>query len=336
MSDVATVGIDLAKNVFAVHGVDGTGRVVLRRMVTRAKLLEFVARLPRCLIGMEACCGAHEWARRFLPFGHTVKLMSPSFVAPYRKGGKNDGNDAEAICEAVSRPNMRFVPIKSAEQQAILTLHRVRQGFVEERTATILRIRGLLGEFGIVLGQKPSRLRKEIGPVLDALPALARRTIDDLRSHLSALEARLVDYDQEIRHLAQLEERSRRLQTIPGVGPTTASAIVASIGSGHDFKNGRQFAAWLGLVPTQWSSGGKNRLGRITKRGDGYLRTLLVLGARAVLANGKPPIDRVSRWAHSLRLRMSYHKVCVAIAAKNARIIWALLARGGTYRAARA
>jgi transposase len=167
MSDVVAVGIDLAKNVFAVHGVDATGRVVLRRKVTRAKLLEFVAQLPRCLIGMEACCGAHEWARRFLPFGHTVKLMSPTFVAPYRKGGKNDGKDAEAICEAVSRPNMRFVPIKSAEQQAILTLHRVRRGFVEERTATILRIRGLLGEFGIVLGQKPSRLRNEIGPALD-------------------------------------------------------------------------------------------------------------------------------------------------------------------------
>ncbi len=333
MNDVVTVGIDLAKNVFAVHGVDATGRVVVRRIVTRAKLPELVARLPRCLIGMEACCGAHEWARRFLQFGHSVKLMSPVFVVPYRKGGKNDGNDAEAICEAVTRPNMRFVPIKSAEQQAILTRHRVRQGFVEERTATMLRIRGLMGEFGIVLGQKPSRLRNEIGLTLEALPTLARRTIDDLRNHLRVLEARLADYDQELRHLAQSEERSRRLQTIPGVGPTTASAIVASIGSGHEFKNGRQFAAWLGLVPAQWSSGGKHRLGRITKRGDGYLRMLLVLGARAVLANGKPPSDRVSRWAHSLRLRMSYHKVCVAIAAKNARIIWALLARGGNYRA---
>ncbi len=333
MNDVVTIGIDLAKNVFAVHGVDATGRVVLRRMVTRAKLLELVARLPRCRIGMEACGGAHEWARRFLQFGHDVKLMSPIFVVPYRKGGKNDGNDAEAICEAVRRPSMRFVPIKSTEQQAILTLHRVRQGFVEERTATLMRIRGLLGEFGIVLGQKPSRLRKEIGARLEALPVLARRAIDDLRGHLSVLEARLADYDQELRHLAQSEERSQRLQTIPGVGPITASAMVASIGSGHEFKNGRQFAAWLGLVPTQWSSGGKHRLGHITKRGDGYLRMLLVLGARAVLANGKPPSDRVSRWAHSLRLRMSYHKVCVAIAAKNARIIWALLTRGGNYRA---
>jgi transposase len=333
MNDVVTIGIDLAKNVFAVHGVDATGRVVLRRMVTRTKLPELVARLPHCRIGMEACGGAHEWARRFMQFGHDVRLMSPIFVIPYRKGGKNDGNDAEAICEAVRRPNMRFVPIKSAEQQAMLTLHRVRQGFVEERTATLMRIRGLLGEFGIVLGQKPSRLRKEIGSRLEALPLLARRAIDDLRAHLNGLEARLADYDQELRRLSENEERSQRLQTIPGVGPITASAMVASIGSAHEFKNGRQFAAWLGLVPTQWSSGGKHRLGHITKRGDGYLRMLLVLGARAVLANGKPPSDRVSRWAHSLRLRMSYHKVCVAIAAKNARIIWALLTRGGNYRA---
>jgi transposase len=333
MDSVVTLGIDLAKNVFAVHGVDGTGRVVLRRMVTRSKLLELIAKLPRCLIGMEACCGAHEWARRFVQFGHSVKLMSPVFVIPYRKGGKNDGNDAEAICEAVTRPNMRFVPVKSSEQQAILTLHRVRQGFVQERTATILRIRGLMGEFGIVLGQKPSRLRNEVGLALEGLPTLARRAIEDLRDHLRGLEARLADYDQELRHLAQSEERSRRLQTIPGVGPTTASAVVASNGSGHEFKNGRQFAAWLGLVPAQWSSGGKHRLGSITKRGDSYLRMLLVLGARAVLANGKPPSDRVSRWAHALRSRMSYHKVCVAIAAKNARIIWALLVRGGNYRA---
>ena len=333
MSDVVTVGIDLAKSVFAVHGVDAAGRVVLRRTVSRAKLVELIARLPRCVIGMEACCGAHEWARRFIAFGHTVKLMSPTFVAPYRKGGKNDGNDAEAICEAVTRPNMRFVPIKSTEQQAILTLHRVRQGFIEERTAAILRIRGLLAEFGIVLGQNPSRLRNELGQALEQLPTLARRAIDDLRNHLRELEVRLAEYDQQIRHLAQIEDRSRRLQSIPGVGATTASAIVASIGCGHEFKNGRQFAAWLGLVPAQWSSGGKNRLSGITKRGDGYLRTLLVLGARAVLANGKPPADRVSRWAHALRSRMSYHKVCVAIAAKNARIIWSLLARGGTYRA---
>src|SRR6266704_1249398 len=184
MDKVTTAGIDLAKRVFALHGVDGAGRVGLRKTVRREQLMQTVAALPPCLIGMEACSGAHEWARRFQQLGHTVRLMAPVFVAPYRKSGKNDGNDAEAICEAVTRPNMRFVPIKSAEQQAILTLHRVRQGFVEERTATMLRIRGLMGEFGIVLGQKPSRLRNEIGLTLEALPTLARRTIDDLRNHL--------------------------------------------------------------------------------------------------------------------------------------------------------
>src|SRR6266704_7082734 len=184
MEKITTVGIDLAKAVFSLHGVDGAGRVVLRRTVRRDQLMEVVAGLSPCLIGMEACSGAHEWGRRFQGLGHTVRLMAPKFVAPYRKSGKNDGNDAEAICEAVTRPNMRFVPVKSLEQQALLAIHRVRQGFVEERTATMLRIRGLMGEFGIVLGQKPSRLRNEIGLTLEALPTLARRTIDDLRNHL--------------------------------------------------------------------------------------------------------------------------------------------------------
>jgi transposase len=332
MNRIVTLGIDLAKNVFAVHGVDANGSFAVHRMLTRAKLSEFVAKLPACLIGMEACSGSHEWARRFQAFGHQVKLMNPAFVTPYRKGSKNDGNDAEAICEAVTRPNMRFVPIKSIEQQAVLTLHRVREGFVEERTATIQRIRGLLGEFGIVLGLRPSRLRNALTTSIEHLPELARRSLNDLHEHLRTLEARLGEYDREIAHLAGIEERSKRLLSIPGVGPTTASAIVASIGSGHDFKNGRQFAAWLGLVPAQWSSGGKNRLGRITKRGDAYLRKLLVLGARSVLANSNRHPDRLGRWAQALYARTNYHKACVAIAAKNARIVWSILVGGDTYR----
>lgn len=255
MEQVTTVGIDLAKKVFALHGVDGAGRVVLRRTVKREELVELVAGLSPCLIGMEAGSGAHDWARRFQLLGHEVRLMAAKFVAPYRRNGKNDGNDAEAICEAVTRPGMRFVPIKSAEQQAILTVHRVRQGFVEERTATINRIRGLLTEFGVVLS---------------------------LRA----------------------------------------------------FRSGRQFAAWLGLTPKQNSSGGRSRLGSITKRGDAYLRTLLVLGARSVLHTAMRHKDRISRWVLALQTRRGYHRALVAIANKNARIAWALLSRNQELRAA--
>jgi len=270
MGNVTTVGIDLAKNVFSLHGVDESGAVVLRRTVSRARLLEVVTQQPACLIGLEACSGAHEWARRFQALGHTVKLMAPRFVAPYRKNGKNDGNDAEAICEAVSRPSMRFVPVKTLEQQSVLCLHRVREGLIEERTATINRLRGLLAEFGFVLPQK-------------------------------AAEVRL------------------------GIGPLTASAIVASVGDVREFKNGRQFCAWLGLVPRQHSTGGKQRLGHITGRGGPYLRTLLVMGARSVLQRASSQSDPLSRWALAVRVRRGYHRACIAVAAKNARVVWAML-----------
>jgi transposase len=334
MEQVTTVGIDLAKNVFAVHGVDEKGVTVLRRSVGRSRLAELVARLPRCLIGMEACSGAHEWARRFERLGHTVRLMAPKFVAPYRKSGKNDGNDAEAICEAVRRPNMRFVPVKSAEQQAVLTLHRVRQGFVEERTATINRIRGLMSEFGVVLAQRAVEVRRGAAAAAEALPMLARRGIEDLLAHLRTLDARIDEYDRELERLARSEEAPRRLMQLHGVGPMTALATVATVGEAREFDNGRQFAAWLGLVPRQWSTGGKPRLGHITKRGDACLRTLLIMGARAVLQMAPQREDRLSRWALSVKARRGYHRACVAIAAKNARIIWALLARGETVRAA--
>ena len=327
MGELTTVGIDLAKNVFAVHAVDRDGRVVLRRLVGRGKLAELIAQLPPSLIGMESCTGAHEWARRFQALGHSVRLMAPMFVAPYRKSGKNDGNDAEAICEAVSRPNMRFVPIKTLDQQALLTLHRVRQGFVVERTAVVNRIRGLLAEFGVVIPQRVESLRRELSAHFETLPSLAARAIRDLQQHLRVLDIRIGEYDLELKRLASANEDARRLQTIPGIGPISASAIVATVGSAAEFRNGRQFAAWLGLTPRQSSSGGKNRLGHISKRGDAYLRMLLVLGARSVLQTARRHTDRLSRWVQSIHARCGYHKAIVAVAAKNARIVWAVMAK---------
>ena len=293
VNNITTVGIDLAKNVFSLHGVDDRGREVLRRTIRRAQLLSVVAQLPACLIGLEACSGAHEWARQFSALGHTVRLMAPKFVAPYRRGGKNDGNDAEAICEAVSRPSMRFVPVKSAEQQSVLALHRVRQGFVEERTATLNRIRGLLAEFGHVLPQRAVEVRRRLPALLDQLPPLAARALGDLQAHVRVLDERVVEYERELARLARGDERAQQVQALCGVGPLTASAIIASVGSAHEFDNGRQFAAWLGLVPRQYSTGGKTRLGHITRRGDPYLRTLLVLGARAVLQAASRREDRL-------------------------------------------
>ena len=334
MSKITTVGIDLAKNLFSVHGIDETGAVVLRKTLSRAQLAAAVAQWPACVIAMEACSGAHDWARRFQALGHTVRIMAPRFVAPYRKSGKNDGNDAEAICEAVQRPNMRFVPVKSAEQQAILSLHRVRRGFVEERTATINRIRAVLCEFGVVLAHDASQVRGAATAAAEKLPALARRGIEDLRDHLRVLDERIAAYDRELEHQARGNEAAVRLMSIAGVGALTASATVASVGTAHEFANGRQFAAWLGLTPRQWSTGGKTRLGRITKRGDPYLRNLLVMGARAVLQMATRRTDKISRWALALKERRGYHRAAVAIAAKNARIIWALLSRGGHFKTA--
>lgn len=327
MEQITTVGIDLAKNVFSLHGVDGAGRTVLRRTVRRDRLAETVAALPRCLIGMEACSGAHEWGRRFQGHGHTVRLMAPKFVRPYRKSDKNDGNDAEAVCEAVTRPNMRFVPVKSVEQQALLALHRVRQGFVVERTAIINRLRGLLSEFGVVLALRSVTVRRQAAQAAEGLPELARRAIGDLLEQLRLLDERIGTYDRQIEAQARLSEPARRLMKIRGIGPTTALAIVATVGNAREFKNGRQFAAWVGLVPGQYSTGGKARLGHISKRGDAYLRNLLVQGARSVLQTACAHQDRVSRWALELQTRRGYYRALVAIANKNARIAWALLAK---------
>ena len=334
MDKITTLGIDLAKQVFSLHGVDKAGQVTLRRTVTRARLMATLAQLPRCLVGMEACSGAHEWARQIRELGHDVRIMAPRFVAPYRCKGKNDGNDAEAICEAVQRPSMRFVPVKSAEQQAVLSLHRVRQGFVEERTATINRIRGLLAEFGFVLPNRAAEVRRGAAAQAEQLPELARRATTDLLDHLRVLDGRIGAYDREIEALAHSSEAAQRLMTVPGIGPITALAVTASVGQAHEFASGRQFAAWLGLVPRQWSTGGKARLGRITKRGDAYLRTLLILGARAALQMAAKRSDKLSRWAVSIKERCGYHKAVVALAAKNARIAWVLMSKRVEFRAA--
>ena len=333
---ILTVGIDLAKNVFAVHGVNETGAAQLRQpKVARGKLNALVAALPPCVIGVEACSGAHHWARQFQAHGHTVRLMAPKLVAPYRmsgKRGKNDAADAAAICEAVQRHNMRFVPVKTEEQQSRLMVHRARQGFVQARTATINRIRGLLSEFGVVLPLKAEVVRREACNHLEDLPGYANTVIGDLLSEVHHLDERIKQYDGHIRTMAKHCTAAQQLMQLMGVGETTATAIVAMVGNAREFDSGRQFAAWLGLVPGQYSSGGKTRLGRITKAGDAYLRSLLVLGARAVLNAAAHKTDSLSRWAMALRERRGYWKAVVAIAAKNARMAWAVLTKGESFK----
>lgn len=333
---IIAIGVDLAKNVFAVHGVDETGKAALiKPSVRREALLELIAKMPPCLIGMEACSGAHHWARQFQKFGHTVRIIAAKFVAPYRlsgRKGKNDAADAQAICEAVQRPHMRFVPIKSEDAQGRLCVHRVRQGLIEARTAMINRIRGLLSEFGYVLPLKADVVRRQAGQCLEDLPGWANLAIGDCLSELHHLDERIDQYDRHIAQMAKTDERSQKLMAMPGIGEKTATALLASIGNGHDFKCGRQLAAWLGLVPGQYSSGGKQRLGRITKAGDSYLRNLLILGARAVLVASKNKTDRLSRWAQSVEQRCGYWKAVVAIAAKNARMVWAMLSKGEAFK----
>ncbi|MCL6272260.1 IS110 family transposase, partial [Sansalvadorimonas sp. 2012CJ34-2] len=280
-----TVGIDLAKNVFSLHGVDAHGKVTLRKTVKRNKLLAALGNLPEdTLIGMEACSGAHHWARQFQKLGYTARIMASRFVTPYRKGGKNDNNDAEAICEAVGRPNMRFVSIKSPDQQSALCVHRLRQGLVRARTAQINQLRGLLMEFGIVIRKSRESVQREVPLILaDAendLPWVMRQLIEDAFKRLLQLNDDIADYDKMIHSLAQRTESAKKLLAIPGVGEMTATAIVASVSDAKQFKSCRHFTAWLGLTPKQHTTGGVVRLGRITRRGDIYLRTLLVHGAR--------------------------------------------------------
>jgi transposase len=333
---ILTVGIDLAKNVFALHGVNEVGKPeLLQPRLPRAKLHALVAALPPCTIGIEACSGAHHWARLFQAHGHSVRLIAPKLVTPYRmsgKRGKNDAADAAAICEAVSRPNMRFVPVKTVEQQSRLMVHRAREGYVQQRTSTLNRIRGLLSEFGVVLPLKAEVVRREACNHLEDLPGYANTVIGDLLSEVQHLDERIKQYDRHIRVMAKDCTAAQQLMQLTGVGETTATAIVAMVGNAHEFDSGRQFAAWIGLVPGQYSSSGKSRLGRITKAGDAYLRSLLVLGARAVLNAAANKTDSLSRWAMALRQRRGYWKAVVAIAAKNARMAWAVLTKGESFK----
>lgn len=328
---IPTVGIDLAKNVFQVHGVNEHGKVVLKKQLKRDQVAEFFANMPGCLIGMEACGSSHHWARKLRNFGHDVRLMAPQFVKPYVKTNKNDAADAEAICEAVARPNMRFVPVKNVEQQAVLALHRVREGFVKARTAQANQIRGLLAEFGLIIAQGIGRIAKRVPELIEdaanELPGSFRRLVQRLMDHLKELGRQADEIEAQIIAWHRQSDLSRKLSKVPGIGPITASAMVASVGDAKSFENGRQVAAWLGLVPRQHSSGGKNVLLGISKRGDTYLRTLLIHGARAVIYAAQRKKTQIEGWLGGLLERRNVNVAAVALANKNARIIWALLAK---------
>lgn len=330
MSEITTLGIDLAKNVMQVHGVDARGVAVLRRQVRRSQLPRLLAQLPPCTVAMEACSGAHAWGRRSVQFGHRVQLIAPQFVKPFVKGNKTDRNDAEAICEAAQRPGMRFVALKSVEQQQVLTLHRLRTGAVKARTALANRLRGVLAEFGLVVAAGLGQLRRALPDVLEdagnELPALVRAELAVQAGRLRELDAEVVRLSRRIEALAQADERTRALMQRRGIGPLIASAFAAEIADPRVFKNGRQVAAWLGLVPRQHSSGGAPRLLGISKRGDAYLRTLLIHGARAVVRVADRHPDPLSQWISALKLRRGVHKATVAVANKMARQMWAQLA----------
>lgn len=331
---ITTVGIDLAKNVFQVHGIDERGAVMLRKQLRRDQMATFFVNLPSCVIGMEACGSAHHWARKLQGFGHTVRLMAPQFVKPYVKTNKNDVADAEAICEAVARPNMRFVPLKSVAQQAALALHRVRQGFVRARTAQANQIRGLLSEFGLIIPQGIGYIAKRVPELLEdasnELPGTVRGLMQRLLDHLKELDRQVKELEVQIQTWHSNSVASCKLAKIPGIGPMTASALVASIGDAKNFDNGRQLAAWLGIVPRQHSSGGKSTLQGMSKRGDTYLRTLLIHGARSVIyrAEQKPA---TCSWINGVVNRRNKNVAAVALANKNARIVWALLAHERQY-----
>ena len=333
MKKIMRVGLDLAKSVFVVYGVDEHEHCQLRKTLRRSELLRFFANLAPCLVGMECGSGAHHWARELRALGHDARIMDPRLVVPYRsegRTGKNDSNDAAAICEAVGRPQMRFVPIKNPDQQAVLLVHRVRKGLVNEQNRVANQLRGLLAEFGVVLPRGLGSLKRHWPAMRQAeaehVPDLAWQELDALYRRLCDLQHTLLAYDRKIQDHVRRDPRAKRLTEVKGIGTLTASALVATIGNGRDFKNGRQLGAWLGLVPRQYSSGGKTRLGRITKRGDDYLRTLLVHGARSELMYVHRRDDPKSRWALKLREEKSWNKASVALANKHARIAWAILA----------
>ena len=334
---VTTVGIDLAKSVFQVHGADRDGRVVLRRRLARGRLLDFFAKLPPCRIGLEACASAHHWARRLTALGHDVRLIPAQYVKPYVKRNKTDAADAEAICEAVSRPTMRFVPIKSLDQQAVLALHRVRALLVRQRTQLANAARGILGEFGLVVPRgirRLAELRARMAAVAeDELPDQARAAVGLLFQQLEATQGRIGTVEEAILAWHERSEVSQRLATVPGIGPLTATALVAAVGDASQFASARHFAAWLGLTPRVRASGGREKLGRITKAGDRYLRTLLIHGARAVVGTLRRPSAVPRPWLTALAARRPVNVAATALAHKTARAVWAMLTRREAWRA---
>jgi transposase len=333
---VIRIGLDVAKNVFQAHGVDHEGKVVLRKRLRRPDLLMFFGSLPPCLIGIEACSGSHHWARELATLGHQVRMMPARYVKPYVQRGKSDALDAEAICEAVSRPTMRFAAIKTAQQQAVLTLHRTREILVKQETMLVNLIRGCLGEFGIVAPLGIRRVTELITVIRDdadvRIPPEGRIAMTVVADQLRDLQQRIKEIEQAIQIWHRNNEASRRLATIPGVGVVTASAIAATIGNPTEFKSARHFAAFLGLTPKEHSTGGRQRLGRISKQGDAYIRRLLILGGTSLVRYARGAGG--STWAKQLLARRPTRIVTVALANKAARIIWALLTRGGVYRSA--
>jgi transposase len=333
--NITRIGLDLAKNVFQIHGVDSDERVVVKCKCTRRQVRDFFEKLPPCLIGMEACASAHYWAREFGGMGHEVKLIAPQFVKPYVKSQKNDANDAEAICEAVGRPTMRFVTVKTVAQQDMLAVHRIRSELVRQRTAKDNQIRGLLAEYGVIVPVGINALRHTLPEIQEdaenGLTDLFRRLLDGLQADLVELNRRVDQLDDEIQTAAKEDETAHRLQSIPGIGPITATALAASVGDGQQFQHGRDLSAWLGLTPGQHSSGGKDRLLGMSKRGNSYLRTLFIHGARAVIQTAANKTDPRSRWIVGVAARRHKNVAAVALANKNARIAWALIVRGGTY-----
>lgn len=328
MNKISVVGIDLGKSVFHVHGADASGATVIERRFTRKGLRSWLVRLEPCLIGMETCSGAHHFGRWLRQQGHEVRLMNPRFVKPYVKTNKNDARDAEAICEAVTRPQMRFVAIKSVAQQEVQMLHRVRSRIVSERTALANQVRGFLREFGIPVGQGIRVLRCCLPQILEdasnEIEPSGRRLLAELREELVELDERVSALDARLSSEAQADERCRQLQSVPGIGPLIATALVSAVGDAHSFGSGRHLAAWLGLVPKQHTTGGKPRLLGISKRGDRYLRTLLIHGARASLRGAAKRDDSCSRWVLALEKRRGRNVAIVALANKMARMAWAM------------
>ena len=331
---ITTIGLDLAKHVFQAHGVDEAGNVVVKRRLRRAQVVTYFASLPPCLIGIEACATAHFWARELRALGHEVRLMPPQYVKAYVKRGKNDAADAAAICEAVTRPSMRIVPVKTEEQQAALMLHRARELLVRQRTQLINAVRGHLAEFGLVAAPGPWHVPRLLASMREdrRVPELARQVIELLAAQLDEVAKRIVAVDARIAAWHKANPISRRLATIPGIGPLIATAIAATVPDPDVFRSGREFAAWLGLVPRQTSTGGKPRLGRISRLGDKYIRQLLIVGAQTVLLRSKAA--RSNAWIQSLLTRRPRLVVAVALANKSARVVWAVMAKGQSYRQA--